>query len=280
MRGWPISSLSTNSSTKDSFATASFAPAAQRPSSYRLEHFPSGIFNFIPPSEKHDAVLALHQRWALQYLSACRYIHSKGIALDGPPVHQTLWLRRDFSLVVAAFTGAPCADLGIDSNDWACGGRLESLSDPGNVRLTKERGDEVQDMQVKADLSQWACFVYELMTGCENPVVEREMVWMWDGPEGNRLREKKWADEKAVREGRFERWPVLGDEELGGCLVEALRDVRAMLEGCGRVLVNGEEDEIGGLEWEKWFEYDESSGQISSVLNEKVTLKLPTTLML
>lgn len=254
-------------------------------SSYRLEHPRSGIFNFIPSEEKHDAVLALHQRWALQYLSACRHIHAKGIALNGPPVSQTLWLRSDFSLVVAAFTGASCAALGIDFAYWAYGGRLDSPFDPENVRRgTNEQedggGGGVGDLQVKADLFQWACWVYGLMTGCESPVVDPEMEWMWDGPEGDRLREEKWADEEAVREGRFERWPVLRDEELGDCLVKAWRgeygsagesmgDVRGVLERCGRVLVDGEEDEVGGFEWEKVFGYDESSGQISRVVDEK-----------
>lgn len=84
-----------------------------------------------------------------------------------------------------------------------------------------------------------------------------------------------------MREGRFERWPVLRDGQLGGCLVkawrgeygsagEALGDVRAVLERCGRVLVGGEEDEIEGFEWEVEFEYDEGSGQISRVVDEKV----------
>ena len=97
------------------------------PSSYRLEYPPSGVFRFIPPRERHDTVLALHQRRALQYLSASRHIHSKNIILNVPPVQETLWLRADFSLVVAAFTGASCAELGIESGYWAnSSGTLES----------------------------------------------------------------------------------------------------------------------------------------------------------
>ena len=34
-------------------------------------------------------------------------------------------------------------------------------------------------------------------------------------------------------------------------------------------MVDGEEDEVGGFEWEKVFGYDESSGQISRVVDEK-----------
>jgi hypothetical protein len=86
------------------------------------------------------------------------------------------------------------------------------------------------------------------MTGCVSPVVERETLWIWDGPEGDRLREEKRENEELVRKGRFEDWPVLREEELGSCLVkawkgeyesagDALRDVRGVLEKCGRVLV-------------------------------------------
>ena len=34
---------------------------------------------------RHDALLALHQRWALQYLSACRHVHAKGIVIISAP---------------------------------------------------------------------------------------------------------------------------------------------------------------------------------------------------
>ena len=32
-----------------------------------------------------EALLALHQRWALQYLSACRHVHAKGIVIISAP---------------------------------------------------------------------------------------------------------------------------------------------------------------------------------------------------
>lgn len=260
-------------------------------SSYRLERPSSGMFHFIAPQEKHDTVLALHQRWALQYLSACQHIHSKSIVLNGPPIQETLWLRADFSLVVAAFTASSCAELGIESGYWAnsSSSTLESPFEPETVCSTNEQDGEVECLergQPKADLFNWACWVYSLMTGHDNLVVDRETLWMWDGPEGYRLQEEKLADEEAVREGMFEKWPVLRDEELGACMVrawrgeygsagQALGDVRGVLERCGRVLVlvDGEEDEISGFEWEKEFEYDESSGQISRrVFGEKVLL--------
>jgi hypothetical protein len=100
------------------------------PSSYRLERPPSGTFQFIAPHEKHDTVLALHQRWALQYLAACQHIHSKGVILNAPSVAESLWLRADFSLVVAAFVAASCTSLGIRAGNWTDSDTLESPFEP------------------------------------------------------------------------------------------------------------------------------------------------------
>lgn len=69
---------------------------------------------------------------------------------------------------------------------------------------------------------------------------------------------EKRVRERAVREARFEDWPVLRQEVLGSCLVtawkgeygsawEAFGDVRRVLEGCGRVLSEGEDDAIDGF---------------------------------
>lgn len=235
-------------------------------SSYRLERLPSGIFDFAAPLENDDdAVLALHQRWAMQYLSACIHIHSKGIVLNAPIVEDSLWLRADFSLVVAGFVAASCAQLAIPGWHWESGDTL--ISPFGRA----------ESRDFRADLFNWACWVYELMTGLASPVVDRETLWMWDGPERCRLEEEKRGNEEAVEKGRFDNWPVLRDEELGSCLVkawkgeygsaeEALGDVRSKLEGCGRVLVDGEEDEIGGFDWQAEFEYDPMTMQISRSL--------------
>jgi hypothetical protein len=63
-------------------------------------------------ARQSDTALALHQRWALQYLSACRYIHDKGIVINAPPGECT-WLRSDLSLVIAGFVDASCREFGI-----------------------------------------------------------------------------------------------------------------------------------------------------------------------
>lgn len=254
------------------------------PSSYHLERPPPGIFHFIPPREKHDTVLALHQRWALQYLSACQHIHSKGIILNGTVVQENLWLRDDFSLVIAGFAASSCAELGVKSGYWANSSALESPFQPDSVCSTNEQNGEIEPQErgnLKTDLFNWAYWVYSLMIGRDNPVVDRETLWMWDGPEGYRLREQKFSDEQAAREGMFEKWPILKDEELGISLVKAWRgeygdareglgDARTVLGRRGRVLVEGVEDELRGFEWEREFEYDGVAGQISRVVGEKV----------
>jgi len=234
------------------------------PASYRLENPMSGILQFVPPRERHDSVLALHQRWALQYLAACRHVHSKGIVLHAPNVEESIWLRTDFSLVVAmAFVTASCSELGVQARHWVTGGSLESPFEPEVDYVTSEL-DEVEvrvHEQPKTDLYNWACWVHKLMTDCESLGEESD-----DEEDGDEL-----IDED---------WPVLRDEQLGPCLVkawkgeyesaeDALQEVSAVLAGCGRVLVDGEEDEIAGFDWEGEFKYDPSSKQISRSLVEK-----------
>jgi hypothetical protein len=71
----------------------------------------------VPKEIKNtDAISALHQRWALQYLSACRHVHAKGIIINTPP-GQIIWLRPDLSLVVVAFVAASCQELDVKAGD-------------------------------------------------------------------------------------------------------------------------------------------------------------------
>ena len=253
------------------------------PSTYRLERPPSGIYQFVVPREKHDTVLALHQRWALQYLAACQHIHSRDIILNAPSITESLWLRSDFSLIVAAFVAASCTSLGIRAGYWTDSDTLESPFEPVEEYVYSEPDEvEVREHgQPRADLFNWACWVYELMTGCANPLVDCETLWMWDGPEGDRLRVERMENEMLVKKGRFEDWPLLREEELGSCLVkawrgeyesagDALRDVKAVLERSGRVLVDGEEDEIDGFDWEAEFKYNRETLQISRSIATKM----------
>ncbi|KAK5675663.1 hypothetical protein LTS10_011763 [Elasticomyces elasticus] len=68
-------------------------------------------------SLSNDAILALHQRWALQVLNALSYIHNKGVILNGV-IWDALWLREDFSIAVAGFVAASSKQLGIGEGHW------------------------------------------------------------------------------------------------------------------------------------------------------------------
>jgi hypothetical protein len=230
------------------------------PAYYRIERPPLSINWWeVPKKIKNtDAVLALHQRWALQYLSACRHAHAKGIAINAPP-GQIIWLRRDLSLVVVAFVAASCQELDVKAGDWedrctSCSpfglGDSQNLDPPYGVSECGQR---------KTDLFNWACWVYETMTERRNPLVPPEIAetdalsYMRSG-EG-------CARGSVARDGTFDNWPVLGNERLGSCLVkawkgqyesaeDALQDVRGVLKECGRVLAADSDDEIEAFDWE------------------------------
>jgi hypothetical protein len=88
------------------------------PAYYRIEKPPLSIDWWeVPKKIKNtDAVSALHQRWALQCLSACRHVHAKGIVINAPP-GQIIRLRPDLSLVVVAFVAASCQELDVKAGD-------------------------------------------------------------------------------------------------------------------------------------------------------------------
>jgi hypothetical protein len=77
-------------------------------------------------------------------------------------------------------------------------------------------------------------------------------------------RKRERAAEEAVERGMFDDWPVLPEDQLGSCLIEAwkgeyetadeaFQDVRAMLERQGRVFATEEEDEFEGFDWKAEF---------------------------
>jgi hypothetical protein len=96
------------------------------PSCYRIENrHPTKSECMIPRDilARHDdwtpeALLALHQRWALQYVSACRHVHAKGIVIISAPAECT-WLRPDSSLVVVPLVAASCREIGVSAGDWS-----------------------------------------------------------------------------------------------------------------------------------------------------------------
>jgi hypothetical protein len=88
---------------------------------YRLEKPKPGLYPAtIPVVDESDAFLALCQRWAMQYLSACRFAHDAGVIIAASPDYIS-WLRPNFSLCVAGFVTASCRDLNIDAH-WQPGG--------------------------------------------------------------------------------------------------------------------------------------------------------------
>jgi hypothetical protein len=197
-----------------------------------------------------DALLALHQRWALQYLAACRHTHAKGVVIISAPAECT-WLRPDFSLVVVSLIAASCREIGVAAGDWSGYNSYPTPSPfgPGQSRNIDPPYGVAECGQPKTDLFYWACWVHELMTKRKSPVrppAKGEL-------DVEERRERAWAVEKAMEHGLFDDWPVLPGDQLGPCLVkawkgeyetadEALQDVRAMLECQGRSLATDEED--------------------------------------
>jgi hypothetical protein len=250
-------------------------------SHYRIGMPPGGIWTFSEPGERDNVVLALYQRWAMQYLSACRHIHAKGVVLNAP-VDESIWLRSDLSIIVVDFTAASCQELDVPAGFWANSSTLDSPFGPADSQSTIPPFGVAECGDLRADLFGWACWVYTLMTGRWNPVVsvkEAAEQHKYGSPMLDENGEER-AREDAVREGWFDDWPVLREEELGSCLVkawkgqyesaeEALRDVRGLLEGCGKGLSEGQDDEIDGVNWGAEFEYDQSLKQISRSLRNK-----------
>ena len=228
--------------------------------SYRIEKPSLGIYwwEIANHINNTDTVLALHHRWALQYLSACRHVYAKGIVINSPP-GQVIWLRHDLSLVLVAFVAASCQELDVKAGDWGdeCTsnspfslGVSQNLDPPYGV---SECG------QPKTDLYNWACWVYKMMTKRRDPLVPPEIAET-DAQSYMRSGEG-CARESAAQQGAFDSWPVLDEEQLGSCLAkawkgqyetaeDALQDVRRVLKECGRALAAGFDDEIEGFDWE------------------------------
>lgn len=225
------------------------------PAGYRLERLSPGPFPQISPNvEESDALLALYQRWAMQYLCACRYVHAKGVIIASPP-HSVIWLRPDFSLAVARLVSASCQELAIESwrqpGEW--GTPFICPYSPDDVMSLDLPLTEKDCGQPKLDLFQWATWIYQLMTN------EKQLCEYLNSKYGDLD-----AVGRTIRDGTFDDWPLLEREKLGSCLVkawkgqyasasEALQDVRATLQACGRTLVSDVDDEIAGFDWAAQF---------------------------
>jgi hypothetical protein len=210
---------------------------------YRLEKPSPGLFPAtIPGVDESDAFLALCQRWAMQYLSACRFAHDAGVIIAASPDY-ICWLRPDFSLCVAGFVTASCRDLNIDAH-WQPGGiDMRDICPYGIPDVGEQCG------QPKLDLFHWATWMYSLMND-----------WTPLSEHFNSRHGDLSAVGETIRDGTFDDWPILESKKLGPCLIkawkgeygsaeEALQDVRNTLEACGRTLATVMDDEVDGFDW-------------------------------
>lgn len=129
---------------------------------YRLKRLRPGPMHVCPSDElnadKSDIFLVFCQRWALQYFSACRPIHSKGVVIASPP-EDVIWLRPEFSVVVARLITASCLDLCVEA--WQQGGptmlELYPYSQAGAYSI---REDELLSVEAcghfELDIVLWA----------------------------------------------------------------------------------------------------------------------------
>ena len=103
--------------------------------------------------------------------------------------------------------------------------------------------------QPKLDLFHWATWMYAIMND-----------WTPLSAHLNSRYDDLSAVGKAIRGGTFNDWPALESKKLGPCLIkawkgeyesaaEALQDVGATLEACGRTLATDADDEIDGFDW-------------------------------
>lgn len=191
------------------------------PSCYRLENLlPNGLCDDVSGRcMQPDQNLALHQRWALQYLSACRYIHDKGIVINAPPDECT-WLRSDLSLAVAGFVDSSCLELQVRAGSWE---NSDSISSPFSPDQAIWGSDARDHGQPKTDLFNWACWVYRLMTDGQDPLLPPKK------PRIEVSRSEMRAREEAVRKGLYKHWTILPNEQLGLCLIKAGRGYMRVL---------------------------------------------------
>lgn len=230
------------------------------PSGYRLERLSPGPAA-VCTDVKSDAVLALHQRWAMQVLSALQWGHERGVTLQWGAVQQdAFWLRSDFSVAIACLVTAGCLELQIPAEHWSSNNFVSPWSKQTSGR--SEPPYTWHDTGLpKGDLVDWATWVYGLMIGkASDPLL---CGLDKSNPTGFC---RKWKQRhKATEKGRFRDWPRLPKEQLGDVLVrawsgdyetagEVLADVRQALKDTGRQLTAGKTDEIDGFDWNHLFE--------------------------
>ncbi|THY30375.1 hypothetical protein D6D01_03261 [Aureobasidium pullulans] len=214
----------------------------------RLSHSSVGLDLPCPFSHPNDVVLALYQRWALQMLSALKYLHLKNIFLNN--VGNNLWLRADYSIAIANMTSAGCTEplipgrksppMGLEST-WAA-----DADDPGSV---------------KNDLFDWASWMFALMTGNEDSLL------MHMGISGHVTSGTEDFDKHVslchdVALGNFDAWPQLDEKLLGSVILiawrggvesadQAMQEAKDAIRACGHELSNELGDETVTYKWQQ-----------------------------
>jgi hypothetical protein len=151
-------------------------------------HFPKMGLS-VPYDKRDKTLLCLYYRWALQVLSALDFFHSHRIYLRTFS-ERMIWLRADYSLAVTGFISAVkdqgLVDIEEDGEKfqvprWNVPDPAEGLK-WGSLSYHQPEDslefDQDQDISgnprpcVKADLFQWAVFIWRLMTNKSNPESE------------------------------------------------------------------------------------------------------------
>ncbi|KAK3628928.1 hypothetical protein LTR56_009381 [Elasticomyces elasticus] len=232
---------------------------------YRLERLnPGPIYDRELDVDSSDLALALYQCWGLQALSALKFIHSRGAVLNAL-ASDSLWLREDFSIAVAGFMCAACAEIRVSAQGSPTM-NAESFACPWAASRTRslaaEKYTEAETGQPKKDLFDWAVWVCENMTG-KSPFQHSMTKSQQDQGYYAGIRPL----ERALRRGEYNDWPSMPDQKLGPIVLKALRgqyetasealaELKVLLQGLGRTLASSQEDELQDYDWQKELRID------------------------
>ncbi|KAK5679326.1 hypothetical protein LTS10_008141 [Elasticomyces elasticus] len=227
---------------------------------YRLDRLnPGPTYDCELDVDSSDLALALYQRWALQALSALEFIHSRGVVLNAM-ASDALWLREDFSIAVAGFICAACAEIRVPAQGWPTM-HAESFACPWAASRTRslaaEKYTEAETGQPKKDLFDWAVWVCENMTG-KSPFQHSLTKSQQDQGYFAEMRPL----EQALRRGEYDDWPSMPDQKLTPIVLKALRgqyetasealaELKVLLQSLGRTLASLPEDELQDYDWQK-----------------------------
>lgn len=132
----------------------------RHPSGVRLERLEIGPLDYdLPSAEENDVVLALYQRWALQTLSALRFLHENCVILNAIDL-TGLWIREDLSAAIANLVNAGSEVVGVSAGDLRAS-EVESQWSPDQFYPSRSV-DEVSPGHIKGDLFDWAVLAFEL----------------------------------------------------------------------------------------------------------------------